>query len=194
MLLCLALSACGTEDDSDLEEPGSLFDASQPVTVGDAGVLADAAPRDAAGPVQDTGSVIPQDSAVAPLDANTTLPEASLDAALDAAPADATTPGDAIVPNDARAQDASGDGAAGSCATLTYQSFGQQFLSMYCTSCHTGASAQRGIMLDTLAGVQKNKVAIRRQAVAGTAMPPRAPRPMTADRQKLGQWLDCGPN
>jgi hypothetical protein len=190
--LCMGLAACGSEEDPDFD---GLADAALPVTIPDGGLASDAALADATAPRPDSGITLPLPEAgvslpdAAQLDANVPIHDAGLDAASDA------SPGDALVPSDARTPDASGDGGA-SCATLTYQSFGQQFLTTNCTSCHTGTRAQRGILLDTLAGVQTNKAAIRRQAVTGTSMPPRtaATKPSAADRQKLGQWLDCGPN
>lgn len=88
------------------------------------------------------------------------------------------------------------DAGGASCATLSYASFGMQFMTTYCTSCHTGAGAKHGVQLDTLAGVQKSKDAIKRTTVAGTNMPMGAQGAQlsASDRQKLGQWLDCGPN
>jgi len=82
--------------------------------------------------------------------------------------------------------------AGGGCPT--YDNFGRTFMMMYCASCHMGASAPKMIRLDTLAGVMAQKAMIQRVAVTGMAMPPSNPRPSAADRQKLGQWLTCGPN
>jgi uncharacterized membrane protein len=50
------------------------------------------------------------------------------------------------------------------------------------------------VTLDSLAGVQSSKAAIKVQAVTGSAMPQANPKPTSAERQQLGQWLDCGPN
>lgn len=80
------------------------------------------------------------------------------------------------------------------CGTLTYASFGKQLMATYCVGCHSGANAKHNVQLDTLVGVQKNKAAIKRQSVTGTSMPSVDPKPSAAERQKLGQWLDCGPS
>ncbi len=101
--------------------------------------------------------------------------------AVDAARPDAGATGDA---------GANGD-AGGGCPT--YDDFGRMFMMTYCTTCHMGGSAPRMVRLDTLAGVMAQKAAIQRVAVTGMAMPPSGTRPMAADRQKLGQWLTCGP-
>ena len=153
------------------------------------------------GGTPDTGTAI---GTAAP-DAGTTTPDAStstggFDAGSvapsnDAGSVDAGRADAGGTANDAGNQaDASASADAGACGTLTYASFGMQFVEMYCAACHTGTRAEHGIRLDTLAGIQMNKAAVKRMAVTTTAMPPQNPRPNAADRQKLGQWLDCGPN
>lgn len=96
-------------------------------------------------------------------------------------------------PDAGPAHDAGASGDGGACA-LTYENFGKQFMTTYCVSCHSGAAAKHNVQLDTLAGVQKNKTQVKRQAVTTTVMPEANPKPMSAERQKLGQWLDCGAN
>jgi hypothetical protein len=116
---------------------------------------------------------------VGPFDTGVMMPPL-VDAGSDAGRQDSGTTGDA---------GASGD--AGGCPT--YDNFGRMFLMTYCVSCHMGAAAPKMVRLDTLAGVMAQKSMIQRVAVTGTAMPPSNPRPSAADRQKLGQWLTCGP-
>jgi uncharacterized membrane protein len=133
-------------------------------------------PFDAGATNHDAGSINPGfDAALGPLDASAT--------------SDAGNPASDAGPK----SDAGPSGDAGACA-LTYDNFGKQFLTAYCTGCHAGVLAQHMVQLDTLAGVQKNKAAVKRAAVTSSAMPERNPKPTSADRQKLGQWLDCGPN
>lgn len=98
-----------------------------------------------------------------------------------------------VAPDSGLARDAGASGDGGACA-LTYENFGKQFMTSYCVSCHAGAAAKHMVQLDTLAGVQKNKAQVKRQAVTTMAMPEGLTKPSSADRQKLGQWLDCGAN
>lgn len=84
-------------------------------------------------------------------------------------------------------------GSGSTCDTLTYDSFGQMFLSNYCTTCHGATMAQAGIKLDSLANVQTNKSKAKSE-VTKSSMPPRgAKAPTAAERTQFGQWIDCGP-
>jgi hypothetical protein len=100
---------------------------------------------------------------------------------------------------DAAQPDAGGGGGSDSgtpgnqCSTLTYNSFGQQFLSSYCTGCHGAVGAVRGIRLDTLENLVSRKGGAKSAVLSG-AMPQGTNRPSTADRERFGQWIDCGPN
>jgi uncharacterized membrane protein len=89
-------------------------------------------------------------------------------------------------------------------SALRYQTFGQGFMSSYCTRCHsstvTGASRQSapvGIDFDTLAGIRAHLAAIDAHAAAGpnavnALMPPSGQSPTNAERTQLGEWLACG--
>ena len=88
---------------------------------------------------------------------------------------------------------------------LTYESFGREFMTAYCTRCHSSAlegSSRQGAPsdhdFDTLAGIEETAVEhIDEEAAAGplrvnTGMPPSAPRPSENERRQLGEWLACG--
>jgi hypothetical protein len=107
------------------------------------------------------------------------------DAASDAAWAEAGA--------DASRADASAPDAAGGSCTLTYANFGQQFLSNYCVGCHGAVSPRGNLRLDSLASITARK-AQAKAAVLNSVMPQGANKPSAADRERFGQWLDCGPN
>lgn len=89
-------------------------------------------------------------------------------------------------------------------STLTYESFGQQFMSDYCVRCHSSSvmgadrkGAPAGHDFDSLAGIQLVSDHVDQKAAAGpssinTAMPPSDPRPSMEEREQLGEWLACG--
>lgn len=89
-------------------------------------------------------------------------------------------------------------------STLTYENFGEPFMSKYCTRCHastlTGSARQGapdGRDYDSLAGVQADVEEIDEEAAGGpkginTGMPKGAPSPSEEERRKLGEWLACG--
>jgi len=89
-------------------------------------------------------------------------------------------------------------------STLTYDSFGREFMTDYCTSCHDSAlsgtlrnDAPSAYNFDTIEGIRDASDEIDGEAAAGpehinTAMPPEDPRPSEADRYRLGEWLACG--
>jgi uncharacterized membrane protein len=88
-------------------------------------------------------------------------------------------------------------------STLTYDSFGRDFMKKYCTRCHAasvmgdmrnGAPADHNF--DTFASIFLLAVHIDEHAAAGpasvnTAMPPSDPKPTEEERRKLGEWLAC---
>ena len=88
--------------------------------------------------------------------------------------------------------------------TLTYGTFGQPFLTSYCTRCHSSVlsgdarkDAPEDHNFDTVLGVRGFLDHIDEAAAAGpdavnTRMPPSDPRPTLGERQKLGEWLACG--
>jgi len=73
-------------------------------------------------------------------------------------------------------------------STLTYETFGEVFISENCQSCH--ASKERPA-LGTQAAVQKNAKALINTAVTSTSMP-RGTSMSIEDRELLGEWLACG--
>jgi uncharacterized membrane protein len=88
-------------------------------------------------------------------------------------------------------------------STLTYENFGQSFVTSYCTHCHsselTGADRMGAPLehdFDTLAGILAVAGHVDEYAAAGPdstneAMPPSDPKPTLAERQMLGEWLAC---
>jgi len=88
-------------------------------------------------------------------------------------------------------------------STLTWESFGQEFMATYCTRCHASTltgDARQGAPLyhdfDTLDGVLAVADHVDRKAASGPAatnelMPPSAPTPTLEERQQLGEWLAC---
>ncbi|MEZ4362549.1 MAG: hypothetical protein R3B48_20325 [Kofleriaceae bacterium] len=100
-----------------------------------------------------------------------------------------------------------GGGSTGAvCPTVdppTYQTFGESFFTMYCTSCHssTRTGAQRGGApvgrdYDTLEGVRKELAAIDSVAASGpdgtfSSMPVGLPTPTLDQRKALGEFLAC---
>ncbi len=89
-------------------------------------------------------------------------------------------------------------------STLTWESFGQDFMTTYCTECHAstlmGADRQGAPLyhdFDTLDGVLPVLDHIDWKAASGPAatnelMPPAGnPTPTLEERQQLGEWLAC---
>jgi uncharacterized membrane protein len=88
--------------------------------------------------------------------------------------------------------------------TLTYDNFGRDFMSKYCTKCHSSTvtgdarhGAPAGHDFDTLAGILAVADHIDEHAASGpnatnTEMPPEGETaPSKEEREKLGQWLAC---
>jgi hypothetical protein len=90
--------------------------------------------------------------------------------------------------------------------TLTYDSFGQEFMDSYCTQCHSSelqGEARNGATVDhdfdTLDGILGVLEHIDQMAAAGpdsvnTTMPPHdddGDKPTLEEREQLGQWLAC---
>lgn len=88
-------------------------------------------------------------------------------------------------------------------STLTWESFGQKFMTDHCTRCHASAltgAARNGAPSDhnfeTAALVREQIDHIDEQAAAGpdsvnTEMPLGASTPTEAERLLLGEWLAC---
>jgi uncharacterized membrane protein len=85
-------------------------------------------------------------------------------------------------------------------STLTYSNFGQQFMTDYCTTCHSVNSSNRrgapsNYNFDTFADIEGDKARIDARAGAGSTMPPNfgTPIPSQDERDQLHEWLTCGP-
>jgi hypothetical protein len=86
---------------------------------------------------------------------------------------------------------------------LTYENFGQPFMTKYCTRCHDSAktgAARHGAPsfhdFDTLFGVLAVADHIDETAAAGPAavnegMPEDGLKPTSIERRRLGEWLAC---
>jgi cytochrome c5 len=89
-------------------------------------------------------------------------------------------------------------------STLTYQNFGQEFMTTYCTRCHsstlTGAARMGAPAFhdfDTLEGIKGVSNHVDQTAGSGPeatneAMPPSGGMPTLAERQMLSEWIACG--
>ncbi|WAS91271.1 hypothetical protein [Nannocystis punicea] len=89
-------------------------------------------------------------------------------------------------------------------STLTWDSFGKDFMSNYCTRCHStslSGSQRSGAPSDhnfeTAALVREQLEHIDEGAAAGpdavnTAMPIGDPQPTEDERRQLGEWIACG--
>ena len=89
-------------------------------------------------------------------------------------------------------------------STLSYGTFGQQFMESYCTRCHSSqlkGAARNGAPdyhdFDTVAGIRSVADHIDQTAAAGpattnTAMPPGGAMPTEQERRQLGEWISCG--
>jgi hypothetical protein len=114
----------------------------------------------------------------------------------------AITGGAACGDNDQHGVGTSGASCPGG-NTLTYDSFGRNFMAKYCLGCHSsskmgadrqGAPADHNF--DTLSAIRTFAAHIDERAAAGpsavnTAMPPIEPKPTEEERRHLGQWLAC---
>jgi uncharacterized membrane protein len=88
-------------------------------------------------------------------------------------------------------------------STLTYANFGQQFMTSYCTRCHSSTltgGARMGAPafhdFDTLSGIRNVADHIDEAAAAGPDstnenMPEDGVMPSLAERQMLGEWISC---
>jgi mono/diheme cytochrome c family protein len=89
-------------------------------------------------------------------------------------------------------------GSAGpdcSTSTLTYSNYGQALVNQHCIACHGAMPVGNTTKLDTLAAIQAESHEIIERAVELSEMPTMPyllPALPEAERQKLGQWLDCG--
>jgi uncharacterized membrane protein len=82
----------------------------------------------------------------------------------------------------------------------TWASFAQGFFASYCTRCHsstlTGALARNGAPTgydwDQQSAVNAHLAEIRGAVGVGNFMPPSAPLPSCAERQRVVAWIDSG--
>ncbi len=108
---------------------------------------------------------------------------------------------------DDHGHDAEGPASGAECkegSTLSWDSFGEKFMTDYCTRCHASSvagPARQGAPSDhnfeSLALVREQMEHIDQLAAAGpesvnTEMPLGGPAPTEAERQMLGEWLACG--
>lgn len=81
---------------------------------------------------------------------------------------------------------------------LTYESFGQQFMSDHCQTCHGMPSKDRkGAPSAYDFGAHDDVKRFReriflRAAADNTTMPPGPDDPPKDEREKLAEWLSCG--
>ena len=66
--------------------------------------------------------------------------------------------------------------------SLTYATFGMNFLDTFCNRCHAWTQQGAQLARDAIAGA----------AGTATAMPPSAPFPTRDQRMQLVQWISCG--
>jgi uncharacterized membrane protein len=92
----------------------------------------------------------------------------------------------------------SGEATGSTCpadSTLTYTSFGQNFMQTHCVSCHN-AGGPESPALSTLEQVRANLSEVDRAAAAGPAATntsmPEGSSITQEERLKLGEWLACG--
>jgi len=87
------------------------------------------------------------------------------------------------------------------CETLTYESFGKEFVETYCTECHNSTASTTGlggVVLDSLPMIVKNKMYLKRDvAPRADGKEPRMPKGgneqlSDEERTKFGAWVDCG--
>ncbi len=83
--------------------------------------------------------------------------------------------------------------ASASCSELTYDAFGEEFLTNYCVSCHGPTVQKNNIRLDSLANVVQRKAGVKSAVLSGN-MPQGTKKPTEEERTQFGQWIDCGPN
>ncbi len=82
--------------------------------------------------------------------------------------------------------------------SLTYESFGQEFLQTRCQTCHgAGGSERQGAPSSFDFGSRESARRTRarifvRAAAGNTTMPPGPDDPPEAERAKLADWLACG--
>ncbi len=79
---------------------------------------------------------------------------------------------------------------------VSWETFGEGFLSTYCQGCHAQASVNRqgapqSIIFDTEQDALENKAGILAAATSDPSTMPPNGGPTDGDREKLGIWLTC---
>lgn len=89
-------------------------------------------------------------------------------------------------------------------STLTWDTFGREFMTTYCTRCHSESidgpdrqGAPKDHNFDAAAQVREQMEHVDESAAAGPdavnmGMPLGDPTPTEEERRKLGEWLACG--
>jgi uncharacterized membrane protein len=89
-------------------------------------------------------------------------------------------------------------------STLTYDNFGKNFMTKYCTRCHSSELVGADRMgapsfhdFDTIFGIRAVANHIDETTASGPAatnkgMPPDSPSPTLDERRQLGEWIACG--
>jgi hypothetical protein len=189
----LFMVACGGDPAANSPDEQSDDNATADHTSKDAGASKDAGKRDAS---SDDTSDDSSDNGDSTDDNSTDQPSDKPDASSASKP-DASQASDAGSRADAgdagKPSSGASDAGGSACDSLTYDNFGKMFLSTYCVSCHGPTIAQAKIKLDSLASVTTNKAKVKME-VSTSAMPPLGSKaPTSAERTKLGQFIDCGP-
>jgi uncharacterized membrane protein len=88
--------------------------------------------------------------------------------------------------------------------SLTYDNFGEQFMTNYCVRCHTSqltGTARQGAplghdfdMIDTIRPVMDHidETAGSGPDATNDSMPPDGPQPTLEEREMLAAWIACG--
>jgi mono/diheme cytochrome c family protein len=77
--------------------------------------------------------------------------------------------------------------------TLTYESFGADFMTGYCIACHGNSRIEKGVDLTTAAGIAAHRSAIVNEVGGGSMPPTGSPAPTDAERAQIVEWLGCSP-
>lgn len=89
-------------------------------------------------------------------------------------------------------------------STLTYANFGEEFMTTYCTRCHSATLTGEARMgapefhdFDTLEGIipvanHVDQTAASGPAATNDSMPIDGAMPSLAERQQLAEWIACG--
>lgn len=77
-------------------------------------------------------------------------------------------------------------------STLTYETFGQAYVTKYCVACHGALNASEGVSLTSVALVRVHLTKVDSEVARGS-MPPRGSTAPTAKEDAdLSTWLACG--